>query len=119
MDGFGISNIIKESLQSIEDRCNIYSIIGSSVLRYGSNISNSLPPPIKDIKSRPSTTPNRKRISPRSRAQTTISNNQQVNLNGSLKVVYFIYLFIDLFTHLFIYKNIITIFWLFSFLLMF
>lgn len=95
LDGFGISNIIKDSIQSVEERCNIYSIIGASVLRYGSQIPNAPTSSMKEGKSsRPSTSSNRKKNSPRTRAQTAVgSNTQQYNVGIAQQFNVFITLF--------------------------
>lgn len=102
LDGFEISDIVKDSVRSIEERCNIFSIIGSSVLRYGSHIPNPPLPPTstKEQKAnRPSTTPNRKKNATRNRAQTAaaVSNSQQLSSTGPIKLVSIILVYFCLF----------------------
>jgi hypothetical protein len=35
LEGFGTSDLVQSSLESLEERCSVYSIVASSVLRYG------------------------------------------------------------------------------------
>lgn len=42
-EGFGTMELVQSSLESFEERCSVYSIVGSSVLRYGTIPATSIP----------------------------------------------------------------------------
>lgn len=79
LDGFGTKDFLETSLQSMEERCSVYSIIGSSVLRYGTVPASSLELSLVSKEG------NRKKSPDRSRAQTvTVNRKSRPDSSGSV-----------------------------------